>query len=76
MAAPSPPIEGDEGLEFQVEEIADSRLYYRKLRYLVKWIGYDEPTWERAELVNDLEAVDRFHERYPSKPGPLPENLT
>jgi hypothetical protein len=36
MAAPPPPIEEDEGLEFQVEEIADSRLYYRKLRYLVK----------------------------------------
>jgi hypothetical protein len=44
MAASSSSIEEDEELEFQVEEIADSRLYYRKLRYLVKWIGYDEPT--------------------------------
>jgi hypothetical protein len=71
-----PSIEEDEKLEFQVEEILDSCLYYRKLRYLVRWIGYDKPTWEQAELVNDLEAVDRFHARHPLKPEPLSENLT
>jgi hypothetical protein len=41
---------------------------------LVKWTGYDRPKWEPAEMVNGLEAIDRFHEAYPDKPGPLPED--
>ena len=57
-----------------MEEILDSRIYYRRLQYLVKWIGFDRPDWKPAEGVNKLEAVDRFHQRYPEKPGPLPED--
>jgi hypothetical protein len=29
------------------------------------------PDWEPAELHSESEAVDRFHENYPDKPGPL-----
>jgi len=48
---------------------------HRRLEYLVKWAGYEEPTWELARDVNRLQAVDEFHGKYPGKPGPLPENL-
>ena len=57
-----------------MEEILDSRIYRRKLQYLVKWIEFDRPDWEPAEGVNKLEVVDRFHQRYSEKPGPLPED--
>ena len=30
--------------------------------YLVKWEGYDEPTWESYEIVKDLSALDAFEE--------------
>ena len=38
--APPPPdiVDGEE--EYEVEEILDSRIYRKKLQYLVKWKGY------------------------------------
>jgi hypothetical protein len=61
-----------------MDEVLDSgwtgRGRNRKLEYLVKWTGYDQPLWEPAENVNELEAVDRFHKQYPGKPEPLPED--
>ena len=69
-----PPIEIDENEEYFAEEILDSRTHYRKLQYLVKWTGYDQPTWEDARLVDELKAVDDFHRRYSNKLGPLPED--
>ena len=71
---PPPPVIVDDHEEWRMEEIMDSRIYRRCLQYLVKWVGYDQLDWETAENVNRLEAVDQFHERYPDKPGPLPEN--
>ena len=68
---PPPPVEIDGEQEWFVEEILDSRIHRRQLQYLVKWTGYDEPEWEPAENMNELEAVTRFHEAHPDKPGPL-----
>jgi hypothetical protein len=72
---PPPPVEVDGEEEYHVDEILDSREFgrWKKLRYLVKWTGYDQPGWESAENVNGLRAVDRFHALYPGKPGPLEE---
>ena len=72
--APPPPVIVDDAEELYVEEILDSRMYRQRLQYLVKWIGFDRPDWEPAEGVNKVEAVDRFHQRYLEKPGPLPED--
>ena len=71
---PPPPVIVDDHEEWHVEEVMDLRIYRRRLQYLVKWVGYDQLDWEPAENVNRLEAVDRFHKRYPDKPGPLPED--
>jgi hypothetical protein len=71
---PPPPVEVDGEQEWEVEEVLDSRMRHRKLQYLIKWTGYDEPNWEDARHVNGLQAVDVFHGRYPDKPGPLPED--
>ena len=65
-------VEGEE--EWQVQEVLDSKLVRNRLRYLVKLEGYDKTTWEPAESINELKAVEDFHEWCPLKPGPLPEN--
>jgi hypothetical protein len=64
-------IDGED--EYFIEAILDSRIHRCNLQYLVKWIGYNIPDWELAELHSESEAVDRFHERYPDKPGLLPD---
>ena len=68
---PPPVITADEAEEeeYEVEYIADARRFRRNLQYLVKWTGYDHPTWEPPEcLENAADAVRAFHERYPTKP--------
>lgn len=71
---PPPPIEVDGEDEYFVDQILDSKYIGRgngrQLRYLVKWDGYSEPTWEPANYVKDLDVVKKFHQRYPNKPGP------
>jgi hypothetical protein len=45
---PPPPIEIDHNVEYEVEEILDSRLLHRRLEYFIYWKGYgiSERTWE------------------------------
>jgi len=69
---PPPPVNVDGTDEYLVEAILDSKLVRRKLKYCVKWSGYDSPTWEPAENLESVAALDLFHSRYPHKPGPLP----
>jgi hypothetical protein len=73
---PPPPVEIDGEQEWFVDAVLDSQLNgrRRRLQYLIKWTGYDKPEWEDAGNVQELEAVDRFHEAYPYKPRPLPRN--
>ena len=74
--APPPPVEVNGIEEFEVEDILDSHWEKRgrsrpRLKYTVKWVGYDEPTEAPAEhLENAQEIVRNFHRRYPNKPRP------
>jgi hypothetical protein len=43
---PPPPVIVDNQEEWEVEEILDSRLFGRVLKYHVRWLGFDHPTWE------------------------------
>jgi hypothetical protein len=72
---PLPPVEIDGEDEYFIQAVLDSRTHRRKLQYLIKWVGYDLPDWEPAELHSESEAVDTFHEKYPDKPGPLSNRL-
>ena len=38
-----PPVEIDGEEEWEVEEVLDAKIRYRKLQYLIKWTGYDIP---------------------------------
>ncbi|KAH8144651.1 uncharacterized protein LAJ45_11360 [Morchella importuna] len=67
---PPPPVivEGEE--EFEVQEVMDSRIRRNQLQYLVKWTGYEQPTWEPARNLDaELGSLQRFHSLYPSKPS-------
>jgi hypothetical protein len=73
---PPPPVEVDGLEEWHVEDILDSRWERRgrggpRLKYTVKWAGYDQPTEEPAEYLEHAgEITANFHRRYPDKPGP------
>jgi transposase InsO family protein len=73
---PPPPTEVEGLEEWQVEDILDSYWERRgrgppRLKYLVKWTGYDEPTAEPANyLEHARQIVQNFHRRYPHKPRP------
>jgi Chromo (CHRromatin Organisation MOdifier) domain len=53
--------------EWEVEEILDSRWYWCKIRYLIKWKGYSEAhnSWEPKENVNVPELLVAFHGNNP-----------
>ena len=74
---PPPPVEIEGVEEWEVQDILDSRWDRRgrggqpRLKYTVKWAGYDEPTEVPADHVaNAQEIVNNFHRRYPHKPRP------
>lgn len=68
---PPPPVEIEGNEKREVEEVLDSRLRYRRLQYLVKWLGYDTAFWQPAtDLLNASADMERLHRLHPTKPGP------
>lgn len=77
---PAPLRDADGGDEWKVGEILCARSKRRGRGWvregLVRWIGYEEPTWEPVENLQDLEALDKYEERHgkiESNDGPLHE---
>jgi len=76
---PTPDIVDNEP-SYVVAEVVDSRWYghpkskfpHRFVQYMVAWEGYgpEENSWEPFEMLEDtaMQALQQFHERYPSKP--------
>jgi len=56
--------------EWEVEEILDSRWYWRRFQYLIKWKGYghEHNSWESASEVSAPELTMEFHCKYPRAP--------
>ena len=68
---PPPPVEIEGEDEYEVESILDSRIRYRKLQYLVKWVGYDDLDWyPHSDITHCTELLEEFHNHHPSKPRP------
>ena len=71
---PLEPIDVEGNLDYEVEEILDSRLKCGKLEYLVKWSGYTNNynTWEpEANCANSLDIINDFYKKNPSTPQKL-----
>jgi hypothetical protein len=70
---PPPPVIVDDHQEWEVEEILDSRRHRQQLQYRVKWVGdpnTDKTWYPHTNFENSPDAIQRFHERYPTKPSP------
>jgi hypothetical protein len=74
---PPGPVEvTDQGAEYEIANIVDSRRHPRtgRLQYLVEWLGYegtDEHTsWEpKDNVAGSQDTLDEFHARNPDKPS-------
>lgn len=64
--------EGVDEIEYEVDEVVDSRRLRNKLVYKVKWSSSEitEEPWYNL-LPGSEVAVARFHQRMTTKPGPL-----
>jgi hypothetical protein len=72
---PTPAVIVDGEEEWEVERILDSRLHYNRLQYLVKWIGFEAPTWQTpGDLEHAPEMVREFHQLWPERPRPAALN--
>jgi len=60
-------LANDENLEFDVEEILN---YNREdEKYLIKWLGYESPTWEPLAHLEHCQALlNKFRKRLKLKP--------
>ncbi|KAH0614663.1 uncharacterized protein H6S33_000299 [Morchella sextelata] len=68
---PPPPVEIEGQEEWEVEDILDSRKRRGRFEYLVKYVGYNEASWQPlSDVEHSPDIVKRFHERYPRKPKP------
>ena len=70
-ATPPPPPEIIGGEEwYEVEEVINSRLWHRKLQYLVKWRGYghEDNLWLSEGDIDAPELIAEFYETHPNAP--------
>ena len=66
-----PPMEVDGEEQWEIEDVLDSRFYYGKIQYLVKWLDYpdtDNQWLPAGEMEGARELTSSFHERYLNKP--------
>jgi hypothetical protein len=70
-ARPPPPPELVGGEErYEVEEVMNSRLRYRRLEYLVKWkdYGHEENSWLVEGDIEAPELIAEFYRTHPNAP--------
>ena len=62
----------DEDDEYEVERILEARIYWRKLQYRVKWLGYDDDRewYDAANFKNSPHKLHEFHIANANRPGP------
>ena len=79
VQSPPPPIDVQGDLEYEIAEVADSKINQCqscRLLYLVCWLGYEntdkEFSWlPTTKLEHAKDLVSNFHSTYHNKPGPL-----
>ena len=67
---PPPPEIIDDEEEYEVEQVLNSRMFRRRLQYLIKWEGYgmEYNTWEYASDVHAAKLVKEYYQRHPAAP--------
>ena len=65
MFSLQPISDGDDDGEYLVEEFLQAKTRPSGHRYsLVKWVGWQIPTWEPISVVTDTIACDHYEARY------------
>ena len=57
---------------YDAEKIIKSRLVKKQRQYLIKWVGYPEPTWEPSRNIMDKRLIDAFKVRGRKQKSPSP----
>jgi hypothetical protein len=66
-----PPVEIDGEEEWEVDAILSSRVKYKKIYYMIRWVGDWEDSEEPANNVqNAADRIAEYHAKYPDRPGP------
>ena len=65
-----PPIVIDRELEWEVEEVLDSRWHRRRFQFLIKWKSFsrEHNSWEVASDVKAPDLITEYYRRYPATP--------
>ncbi|KAE8222388.1 hypothetical protein CF319_g4403 [Tilletia indica] len=74
ITAPTP-IASDGSQDFQIQRILDSRVRYRKLEYLVQYVGTgpEQAQWVNTDTISTTHPHRlAFHRQYPAKPSSVP----
>lgn len=66
--------DADEDRYWDVEQVLDSGYINGQFRYLLKWEGDWDNTWEPPELCDCQELIDEFHRQNPDRPKPNSKN--
>ena len=74
---PPEPVEIDGEEHYDVEKVLDSKFERKKLKYLVKWVGYHEGhnSWEPVDNLNCPELVEEFHQANPNAPRQISASI-
>ena len=65
---PSPLILINEEKEWLVKEILDAQKIRRSLNYLIKWVRFNNSTWQPAANITHFpELLQEFYERFSTK---------
>jgi chromodomain-containing protein len=62
MDLPPEIIDGEP--HYYVEQILDQRGQGSKREYLVKWVDFDQPTWNPAAYMEETQALDTYLDQY------------
>jgi hypothetical protein len=67
---PPPPEIIDDEEEYVVEQVLNSRMFRRRLQYLIKWEGYgtEHNSWEYASDVHASDLVKEYYRKHPAAP--------
>jgi predicted DNA-binding antitoxin AbrB/MazE fold protein len=68
-----PPVDFEEGEEFEVEKIVNSRIKRGHLQYLVKWKGFteDHDEWidAKTNALHLKDLISEFYSKFPNAEG-------
>ena len=59
------PVKDSQGeTVYMVDDIINMKVEKKKRFFLVKWTGYDDPSWESEELLRESEDFEVFVDEY------------